>query len=135
MLSLHSENSTADIIMGLCRTACRAIPCVIALAFLSTGCLYRGGRTVRQSSFKEGTLRTKRLPASKPGLPDAVVDTANEGGTVASDRYTVRRGDTLAALSRRFYGDSKFWKAIYQANRDVIKSPNALEPGTQIRLP
>ncbi len=53
----------------------------------------------------------------------------------ARARYTVSAGDTLSgiAASLRVRGG---WPALYAANRRVIGSdPNALQPGTVLRLP
>lgn len=49
--------------------------------------------------------------------------------------YTIRRGDTLINLARRFYNDESKWKAIWNANRNTIKDPNRIMPGQTITLP
>ncbi len=43
--------------------------------------------------------------------------------------YTVEKGDTLYSISKNSYGNGKFWKAIYQANKNLITNPGALQPG------
>ena len=35
--------------------------------------------------------------------------------------YVVVTGDSLASIAKRFYGDAKKWKPIYEANADKIK--------------
>ena len=49
--------------------------------------------------------------------------------------YKVRPGDTLAHISERFYGNSRGWRRIYEANRDIIPNPNSIEVGRYIRIP
>ncbi|KPJ50461.1 hypothetical protein AMJ40_02885 [candidate division TA06 bacterium DG_26] len=49
--------------------------------------------------------------------------------------YVVKPGDTLAKIAREFYGDSGKWMAIYQANKAVIKDPNVLWPGMELKIP
>jgi nucleoid-associated protein YgaU len=50
--------------------------------------------------------------------------------------YVVRRNDTLIGIARRFYGDAAAYRKIYEANRDVLSSPNAtLYVGMRLRLP
>jgi len=49
--------------------------------------------------------------------------------------YTVRRGDSLATISRKIYGDSKKWNVIFQANRDVLNRPNQLRIGQTLKIP
>jgi LysM repeat protein len=49
--------------------------------------------------------------------------------------YKVQSGDTLSAISRRFYGTPSRWIDIYQANRDRLSSESALRVGQDIRIP
>lgn len=46
--------------------------------------------------------------------------------------YTVKQGDTLSSIARQF-GVS--WKAIYEANRNVLNSPESIRPGQELRIP
>lgn len=56
-------------------------------------------------------------------------------GTTGSRAYTIRRGDTLSAICRRFYGSSssKYYKALAKYNG--IKNPNLVYPGKTIKIP
>lgn len=49
--------------------------------------------------------------------------------------YKVQSGDTLSAISSRFYGTPSRWIDIYQANRDRLSSESALRVGQEIRIP
>ena len=49
--------------------------------------------------------------------------------------YTVKRGDSLATIARRLYGDSKKWELIFNANRDVLNRPNQLRIGQILKIP
>ena len=40
--------------------------------------------------------------------------------------YTVRKGDCLATIAKRAYGDSLKWTKIYRANRDKIKKDRGI---------
>ena len=46
--------------------------------------------------------------------------------------YIVQKGDTLYSIARQF-GVS--WEAIWQANRQILPKPEALQPGQQLRIP
>ena len=40
--------------------------------------------------------------------------------------YTVKAGDTLSAIAKKFYGDETEYMKIYEANKDLIgSSPEA----------
>ncbi len=49
--------------------------------------------------------------------------------------YKVQPGDTLAHISERFYGQSRGWRRIYEANRDIIPEPHSIKVGRYIRIP
>jgi len=54
--------------------------------------------------------------------------------------YTVRTGDNLSVIAKRFYGEQHGNKIrninrIFRANRSVLKSPNNVRPGQQLIIP
>jgi nucleoid-associated protein YgaU len=49
--------------------------------------------------------------------------------------YKVGKGDTLQKISMKFFGTTKKWKKIFNANSDILKSPDKLRPGMTIRIP
>ncbi|MEW6101471.1 MAG: LysM peptidoglycan-binding domain-containing protein [Candidatus Omnitrophota bacterium] len=51
------------------------------------------------------------------------------------ERYTVQKGDTLQKISQRFYGTTRKWQKIYEANQDTLKSPNKVYPGQALNIP
>lgn len=50
-------------------------------------------------------------------------------------RHTVREGETLFGLAQRYYGDGSKSEMIFQTNRQVLKSPETLIPGTVLIIP
>lgn len=49
--------------------------------------------------------------------------------------YVVKQGDSLYAISRKFYGDSSHIDRIFKANRDSLPSKNSLKVGQTLRIP
>lgn len=49
--------------------------------------------------------------------------------------YQVRGGDNLTEISRRVYGHTGAWEAIYRANRDRMISPHVLSVGQVLAIP
>ena len=49
-----------------------------------------------------------------------------------SEVYEVKSGDSLSKIGSR-YGVS--WKEIYEANRDIIKNPDLIQPGWKLKIP
>jgi len=49
--------------------------------------------------------------------------------------YTVQPGDTLSKIAQQFYGAANKYNVIFEANRDVLKDPNIIQPGQKLRIP
>ena len=49
--------------------------------------------------------------------------------------HTVRTGDNLWSLARKYYGTGAKWKLIFDANKENIKNENFLEPGKILKIP
>lgn len=49
--------------------------------------------------------------------------------------HIVIKGQTLTQISQKYYGSAGNWKKILDANRDKIKDPNKLIPGTKLIIP
>jgi nucleoid-associated protein YgaU len=49
--------------------------------------------------------------------------------------YTVRRGDTLSAISKQLYGDAGKYRLIFEANKPMLKDPDEIYPGQVLRIP
>ncbi len=49
--------------------------------------------------------------------------------------YTIQKNDTLQKISHKFYGTTRNWNSIYEANKDVLKNPDRLYPGVEIKIP
>ena len=47
--------------------------------------------------------------------------------------YTVKKGDTLWDISKRFYNDAFLWPRLWQQNQ-YITNPHQIAPGDRIRL-
>lgn len=62
-----------------------------------------------------------------------------DGGGVATltepTFYTIKKGDTLSKIAKAQYGDTDRWRALFEANREVIEDPDLIYPGQQIRIP
>ena len=76
-------------------------------------------------------LRAHRSPDKTP----AETKTADKKTGAAPRTYTVREGDTLASISRKFYKTSGGWKKIRNANKNVVADPGKLKPGMTLTIP
>jgi nucleoid-associated protein YgaU len=53
----------------------------------------------------------------------------------AMEKYTVKKSDTLQKISQQFFGTTKKWMKIFEANKGVLKAPNKIYPGQVIDIP
>ena len=49
--------------------------------------------------------------------------------------YTVVKGDTLSAISKKYYGDPNKYNAIFEANKPMLTHPDKIYPGQKLRIP
>lgn len=58
------------------------------------------------------------------------------GGMANAPRwYKVKKGDTLSAIAREYYGDASQYRKIFDANRDVLSDPDRIKEGVELRIP
>ena len=49
--------------------------------------------------------------------------------------HTVKKGDTLSKIAKKYYGDARKYMIIFEANTPMLKNPNRIYPGQQLRIP
>lgn len=49
--------------------------------------------------------------------------------------YTVKQGDCLWSIAKRFYGNGALYTKIYNANKDKIKNPDLIYAGQVLTIP
>ena len=66
------------------------------------------------------------------GVEDKV---AVEQAAAESRFYTVKKGDTLSAVSKEVYGNANLYNKIFEANKPMLSSPDKIYPGQVLRIP
>lgn len=84
---------------------------------------------------QEPTLAQGNTAGASGAKAPATAPATKKNGLGADGFYTVGKGDMLSTISQKVYGTSKKWQKIYDANRDVLKDPNALKVGMKLRIP
>lgn len=82
-------------------------------------------------------------PENAPYIPEPAVLTQEAEETVvyepapscAMEKYTVQKYDTLQKISQKFYGTTKKWRKIFDANKDLLKTPDRIRPGQVLNIP
>ncbi|MFK7923825.1 MAG: LysM peptidoglycan-binding domain-containing protein [Bacteroidia bacterium] len=50
-------------------------------------------------------------------------------------KHTVQKGESLSLIAKRYFKDPMKYKAIFEANRDVLKDPNVIHPDQELTIP
>jgi nucleoid-associated protein YgaU len=50
----------------------------------------------------------------------------------ASTEYVVKSGDSLSKIASKY---NLKWKDIFEANKDIIKNPDLIQPGWKLKIP
>ena len=78
----------------------------------------------------------------KPDFSDVVSGSSSTAASPSGAKeaptarmYIVQSGDSLSKISKKFYGDANSWKRIFEANRDIVKNPDMIQPGWKLQIP
>ncbi|UFN48606.1 LysM and BON domain-containing protein [Roseomonas sp. OT10] len=74
-------------------------------------------------------------PEAAPAAAPAAGAPTGEQGPAGSAFYTVKKGDTLSAISKSYYGDPNKYQQIFEANRPMLEHPDKIYPGQVLRIP
>lgn len=90
-----------------------------------------------EKKVKEEPVITLTVPPMPPGAPaeEPVEKEVMERYMPEAKTYTIQKGDTLQSISMKFYGTTKKWPMIFDANKDDIKHSSKIYPGQVITIP
>ena len=92
------------------------------------------GRFAPNSPNSPTADTTVELETEEGSIPDLTVYEQDE--KIKTQKYhIVRKGETLSDISHEYYGSETKWRKIFNANRNVVKNPNAVKPGTKLIIP
>jgi len=82
------------------------------------------------------TQVTQATHAAQPARATTVsLDAASQRADQAQRMYTVRSGNTLSGIAKRFYGHPSDWAYLAHVNRSTIKNPDLIFAGEQVAVP
>lgn len=95
---------------------------------------------IKLKQYREYSTKTVKVTIKqyKPPVVTRTVTTNNTATAPAKpsgQNYTVKRGDCLWNIAKRFYGNGSKYTTIFNANRDKIKNPNLIYPNQVLWIP
>ncbi len=88
--------------------------------------------------IKNAFGKTEETPVQKPAPATAdpkPVAPAPEPEATEAASYTVQSGDTLWKIAEDHYGDGKRYPEIFEANKELLDSPDRILPGQKLLIP
>lgn len=88
------------------------------------------------SFYKTKPGRTSVEPMTDSTVVEAAVEEpAAPAGPY--DIYIVQKGESLWTISKKpeIYGKATYWRRIFDANRDILKSPDKVRAGMKLKIP
>lgn len=81
---------------------------------------------------------TKKVSIKKIKDNQQVADVEKEREDTKAPKattYTVKKGDTLWAIAKKYLGSGAKYTEIYNANKDIISNPNLITVGMKLTIP
>jgi nucleoid-associated protein YgaU len=100
----------------------------------SNGVVYLSGQAASAEAMQKAVL----LAGNVQGVSDVNIDGMQVPPAPVEEKveyYIIKKGDTLSAIARQYYGKASDYPKIFEANREVIKDANLIFPGQKIRIP
>ena len=95
------------------------------------GCAYVAGDCDTQADLEKLVLAVGNV-----GEVDRVIDTVKVTAEAEQSVFhTVVSGDTLSKIAKKAYGDASKYPVIFEANKPMLKDPDEIFPGQQLRIP
>lgn len=107
---------------------------VIAVAAIILAVMLRPGETTPGTAAPPATAKPGPTAAAV-AAPTVAPSTPTAVPTKEPRVHTVAAGDTLMSLAEKYYGDVNKFNKIFDANKDVLKSPDSLQLGQKLKIP
>jgi len=99
-----------------------------------------GPREIKEEAAGEEAVKEEVAEVKVPLQKIEVVEAVSEEELARFQKiepryYVVQENDTLQKISHKFYGTTRKWSFLYEANKDVLKSSDKLYPGIELLIP
>lgn len=94
--------------------------------------------SVKLKQYREYGTKTCNITftSSKPKATVKKARAATKSPAPSKNKsYTVKKGDCLWNIAKKFYGNGAKYTVIYNANKSKIKNPNLIYPGQVLTIP
>ena len=96
------------------------------------GVLKLGGVAATQYQKDQIWDKIKSIGGENPS--DLIAD-INVSNTAYYTKHTVAKGESLSLIAKKYYKDPMKYKAIFEANTNILKDPDLIHPGQELVIP
>ncbi|MBK9961392.1 MAG: LysM peptidoglycan-binding domain-containing protein [Saprospiraceae bacterium] len=96
------------------------------------GVLKMGGVAATQYQKDQIWDKIKSIGGENPG--DLVAD-IKVSDTSYYTKHTVAKGESLSLIAKKYFKDPMKYKAIFEANTNILKDPDLIHPGQELVIP
>ena len=97
--------------------------------------VFEGGVLLMRQDFQPQAEGAQQKPRVWWSTMSSEVEPAPQAPAETIVKYKVKKGQTLADVSKDVYGTTKKWRKIYEANKEKIKDPNKIYAGQVLEIP
>ena len=91
---------------------------------------------INLKQYRDYSTKTVTVKTTAPAHQTATVTKQRETSSAPkTTTYTVKKGDCLWNIAKKYYGNGAQYTKIYNANKDKIKNPNLIYPGQVFIIP
>ena len=76
--------------------------------------------------------KIKEIGGEQPSDIKANITVADES---VYHRHTVKSGESLSLIAKKYYGDPMKYKAIFEANTNILSNPDVIHPDQELVIP
>lgn len=91
---------------------------------------------IAMKQWRDYSAKTVTVKKSAQGTSTAAVTNKRDNSTAPkATTYTVKKGDTLWGIAKKYLGNGADYKRIYEANKSTISNPSKIYPGQVLTIP
>lgn len=92
--------------------------------------------SIKLKQYKDYGTKLVNVKRTTAQVASATVQKPRPAETAPSLKtYTVKQGDTLWAIAKKYLGDGNRYTEIYNLNKNKVSNPNLIYPGQVLTLP
>ncbi|GAA4274227.1 LysM peptidoglycan-binding domain-containing protein [Aquimarina gracilis] len=87
-----------------------------------------------KTQYEKNVLWDKIKEIGGESPSDIVADIKVEDTSIYH-RHVVKSGESLSKIAKHYYGDPMKYKAIFEANTNILKNPDIIHPDQELVIP